>query len=216
MSENCGRRGPAAPACAPRETATAVVLAGGKSTRMGTPKCLLPFCGKPLVQHVCDQLKPRFREVLIAGGEQNQLAFLGLPVIPDEAPGQGPLMAIASVLAVSRHELNFVTACDMPWVNEILLSQLLRQSSGYDCVVPVTPAGHYEPLFAVYRKSALPAVRRALDNGERRVSAAYRHCAVLKVPLFPGQELQNINTMDHYNRLCAREPEMMVHKAQAV
>lgn len=183
------------------EPATAIVLAGGKSTRMGTDKSLLPVGGKPLIQHVCEQLKPHFDGLLIAGGEDTRFDFLDVRVVCDEVPGQGPLRGIASALAVSRHDLNFVMACDIPWVNNALLHHLLQEAQECDCVVPVTAEGHYEPLFAVYRKSALPAMRRALEAGQRRIVAAFPHCRVKTLPIPPMVKLANINTPDDYKEL---------------
>jgi molybdenum cofactor guanylyltransferase len=183
------------------EAATAIVLAGGKSKRMGVDKSLLPFRGKPLIQHVCDQVRPHFDEILIAGGENRQFGFLEAPVVPDEVPDQGPLRGIASALAASCHDLNFVIACDVPFVNCVLLRTLLQESHGYDCVVPVTVEGHYEPLFAIYRKSALPGMLHALEEGKRRVIAAFPHCRVKAVAFSGLDGIENINTMSDYNML---------------
>ncbi|HNR29743.1 MAG TPA: molybdenum cofactor guanylyltransferase [Candidatus Hydrogenedentes bacterium] len=180
------------------EPATVIVLAGGRSTRMGVDKRLLLLDGEPMIQHIHRQVAPHFDELLIAGGADGQLAFLNARVVPDEVPGQGPLQGIASALAVSRHDLNFVIACDIPLVNLALLGALLREANDCDCAVPVTPDGRCEPLFAVYRKSALPAMRRALQAGERRVVAAFQYCRVKTVPLASPDEIKNINTLDDY------------------
>lgn len=182
------------------EAATAIVLAGGKSTRMGVDKSLLPFLGKPLIQHVCEQMTPYFQELLIAEGDKKRLAFLNARMVADEVPGQGPLRAIASALAISRNDLNFVMACDIPWLNQRLLLNLLREAHGCDCVIPVTNEGHYEPLFAIYRKSALPGIRRALEDGERRVVAVFDYCRVRTVYVPSADAIANINTMDDYRK----------------
>ena len=183
------------------ETATAIVLAGGKSTRMGADKSLLPFMGKPLIEHVCMQLRPHFEEVIIAGGELRRLAFLNARIIPDQVPGQGPLRGIASALTASRHDLNFVIACDIPWVNIALLRKLLREAHDCDCVVPITSEGHHEPLFSVYRKSALPSMMRALDEGERRIISAFRYCLAKTVSISEEESIKNINTLSDYTML---------------
>ncbi len=189
------------------EAATAIVLAGGKSSRVGTDKSLLPFMGKPLIQHIYDQLYPHFDETIIAGGEKKCLSFLKARIISDEVSGEGPLRGIASALTASRHNLNFVIACDIPWVNVGLLRRLLRESHECDCVVPVTAEGYYEPLFAVYRKSALAAMRRALEEGKRRIVAAFPYCRVKTVLLSESETIKNINTMlDYYTATHSREP----------
>jgi len=181
--------------------ATAIVLAGGQSKRMGAEKSLLPFLGRPLIQHICEQLRPHFRETLIASNSAGKLAFLNLPVIPDEVPRQGPLRGITSALAASRHDFNFVIACDIPRVDYALLGLLFQEAQGCDCAVPLTREGHYEPLFAVYRKSALPAMRYALEIGERRVVAGLRRCRVRTIVVPDRRWLDNINTVGDYQRL---------------
>lgn len=157
--------------------------------------------GKPLIQHVIHQVLPYFKELLVAGGEEQQLAFLNARIVPDEISGQGPLRGIASALAASSHDLNFVLACDIPWVNIPLLQRLLAEAHNCDCVVPMTNEGNYEPLFSVYRKKALPGMHQALEAGERRIVAAYRYCQVKTVPISKSDEITNINTKEDYRRL---------------
>lgn len=183
------------------EAASVIVLAGGGSTRMGENKSLLLFQGKPLIQHVCAQVRPHFDELLISSDNARELAFLEAPVVSDEVPGQGPLRGIASALAISRHDLNFVVACDIPWVNSTLLRELLREAQGYDCVLPVTDDGHYEPLFAVYRKSVLPHIRKALEAGELRIVPALRDCRIKTVRITMPEAIDNINTPEDYRRI---------------
>jgi len=187
------------------EPATVIVLAGGRSTRMGLDKSLLSFMGKPLIQHICIQVAPHFDELLIAGGEERHLHFLNARIVPDEIPGQGPLRGIVSALAVSRHDLNFVIACDIPWVNSTLLRNLLQEANDCDWVIPITAEGHYEPLFAVYRRSALPGMRRALEDGERRVVAALPHCRVKTMCIPSSDGIKNMNTKDDYRELSVRQ-----------
>jgi len=193
-------------------TATAVVLAGGKSRRMGRDKSLLPIRGRsltqgpglhtvPLIEHVCAQLRTHFGQVLVAADEAARFAFLGVDLVEDRATGQGPLMGIASALDASAHDLNFVVACDIPVIDLPFVSTMLREAADADCVVPRTTEGHLEPLFAVYRKSALPAIRTALDAGCRRIVAAFEHCRVKYVALPESLRLTNVNTVADYERL---------------
>ena len=182
------------------EPVTGIVLAGGQSRRMGTDKSLLPFHGRPLIQHVCDQLRLLVSDILIAANSDGRFSFLSLPVITDEVPGQGPLRGIASALAASRHDLNFVIACDIPWVDHVLLKFLLQEAQGCDCVMPVTREGYYEPLFAVYRKNALPAMLSALESGQRRVTALFPYCRVRTIVVPDRKWLDNVNTRDDYQR----------------
>jgi molybdenum cofactor guanylyltransferase len=183
-----------------REDATAVLLAGGESRRMGRDKCLLPVAGRPMIEHVYRQLDPNFREVLISCARAGKYAFLGAREVPDETPGQGPLMGILSALSAAAHDLCAVVACDIPEVDVRLVRRMLRAAEGYDAVVPRSSEEHREPLFAVYRRSVLPAAREALAAGRRRVDAIYAKCRVRFLELDSGERLHNINTDDDYRR----------------
>ncbi|MHC4540011.1 MAG: NTP transferase domain-containing protein [Planctomycetota bacterium] len=181
-----------------REKAAAIILAGGSSRRMGTDKSLLPISGRPLVERIYRQLQDSFEQVLVSANDVNKFAFLGLEVVPDRIPGQGPLMGIASTLEASASELNFVLACDIPHVELRYVRKMLSEAaaSNADIVVPVTSEGQSEPLFAVYRKSALRAINKVLSSGGRRIADAFELCAVRTVEL--DTNLANLNTMAEY------------------
>lgn len=175
------------------QEASAVVLAGGASTRMRTDKGLLPVGDRPLVLHVVDQLRGRFREVLVSANDPAAYAFTGLPVVRDREPGQGPLMGIASALEASRSDTLFVVACDIPEVDLPLARRLLAEASQYDCVVPRLGPDLLEPLFAVYRRSALPAIREALAAGERKIRRVFPRLRVRTVDAGDEARLENLN-----------------------
>jgi len=196
----------------PAQRATAVVLAGGTSERMGRDKSLLPIrgqsmtaargvCTVPLIEHVCAQVRPYFGQILVAADDTERFAFLGVDLVQDQAPGLGPLMGIASALEVSAYDLNFVVACDIPAIDMPFVRRMLWEAVGVDAVVPKTERGHFEPLFAVYRRSALPAFHRSLAAGRRKVIAALEHCYVKHVALPESVELGNVNTLEDYECL---------------
>ncbi len=98
-----------------RERATAIILAGGKSSRMGgTDKSLLPVSGVPMIEYIAGQLEGHFDEILIGANDSEKYRFLNLPIVADFETGKGPLMGIYSCLAASASDINFVTACDIP------------------------------------------------------------------------------------------------------
>lgn len=185
-----------------REQATAIVLAGGRSRRMGTDKSMLSVGGKPMVQHIVEQLRPHFDELMVSANDVEKYAFLGIPVVPDLVPDQGPLRGIASALDKSGSELTFVVACDMPQVNIRLARHLLALAAGCDGAVPMTGESHYEPLFAVYRKSLVPAAVELLDSGERRVAALYSlfNFKYLRANRTQTASLRNLNLVEDYER----------------
>jgi len=180
--------------------ATVIIMAGGGSSRMGTDKSLLPIKGQSMIEAICKQLRGSFDEILISANEVDKFAFLGFEVIPDKVPEQGPLMGIASALEASANELNFVVACDIPKINLACVNRMLTEAleSQADIVVPTTGEEKYEPLFAIYRKSALEAINKALSSGKRKITEVFTLCRVKHIELDNTDWLVNLNTMADY------------------
>jgi molybdopterin-guanine dinucleotide biosynthesis protein A len=187
-----------------RPPASAIVLAGGESRRMGRDKALLDFDGRPLVARVIERLEALFDDIVIGAGQPGDYAFLGRPIAADAEPGQGPLMGIASSLERIASDLALVTACDIPYPDLGLAAGLLDQAEGYDWVLPRTAAGRYEPLFAVYRRTVAPAARALLAAGERSILGLLDKVRVRIVPLPEGWDMGNVNTLDDYLALRRR------------
>ncbi|MBN1675848.1 MAG: NTP transferase domain-containing protein [Kiritimatiellae bacterium] len=188
-----------------REDASAIVLAGGDSRRMRQDKSMLPVCGRPMIQYVCEQLRGQFPRILISANDPAKYAFLGLPVVPDGAPGQGPLMGIASALHASGHELNLVLGCDMPDLDIPFARQMLAEAAGFDAVVPRTGNDLLEPLFAVYRKELAGKMTELLHAGIRKVRAVFEHCRVKYLDAPNPDRLANLNTEADYQTYVARD-----------
>jgi len=180
-----------------QEKATAIILAGGGSGRMDADKSMLPIKGKPMVEHICEQLCDSFEQTLVSANEADKLAFLGFEVIRDKIPGQGPLMGIASALEASANELNFVTACDIPHIDLTYVRRMLAEAEGADIVIPTTGDKRYEPLFAVYRKSALKAINEVLSSGGRKISDVFARCRVKYIEM-EARGFTNLNTITEY------------------
>ena len=179
------------------EKATAIIMAGGDSSRMGADKSMLPIKGRPLIEHICEQLRGTFGQILISTNEVEKLAFLGFEIIPDKTPGQGPLMGIASALEGSANELNFVVSCDIPHIELWFVRRMLSEAKAVDVVIPTTGDEKYEPLFAVYCKSALEAINEVLDAGRRKISDVFARCNVKYIEL-EAERFVNLNTMAEY------------------
>ncbi|MFQ6035297.1 MAG: molybdenum cofactor guanylyltransferase [Sedimentisphaerales bacterium] len=195
-----------------QEEATAIIMAGGDSLRMGNDKSLLPIKGQgprgagtlPMIKHICEQLHGTFSQILISANEAEKFAFLGFEVIPDRIPGQGPLMGIASTLQASANELNFVVACDIPHIDLACVRRMLAKAKAVDLVIPTTGDGKYEPLFAVYRKSALAAINEVLSSGGRKISDVFSRCRVKYIDLGDAEWLINLNTIAEYEEFCKK------------
>jgi len=169
-------------------------MAGGESRRMGTDKSMLPNKRRPMIETIAEQLRGSFSQILISANEVERYAFLNLPIVGDRIPGQGPLMGIASALEASDNELNFVAACDIPYIDLHYVRRMLMEADGVDAVVPTTGDEKYEPLFAVYRKSALGAINAVLSSGGRKVSDIFGRCRVKYIKL-EARQFANLNTM---------------------
>jgi len=180
-----------------QEKATAIIMAGGDSGRMGADKSMLAIKGRPIVETISEQLRSTFGQILVSANEVDKLAFLGFEVIPDKMPGQGPLMGIASALEASANEVNFVIACDIPHIDLTYVRRMLAEAEGADIVIPTTGDERYEPLFAVYRKSALKAINEVLSSGGRKISDVFARCRVKYIEM-EARGFINLNTIAEY------------------
>jgi molybdopterin-guanine dinucleotide biosynthesis protein A len=150
-----------------------IVQAGGKSSRMGQDKALMPFLGQPLVQRVLQRVRPLADEVLLITHRSEDYSFLNIPLLADEIPGRGALGGLYTALLRASQPLVLVAACDMPFINPDLLAlqRDLLLSGSYDAVIPRTGSG-IEPFHAVYRRAAcLPAVEAALQADKWRMDS---------------------------------------------
>ena len=157
-----------------------------------------------MIQHVFTQLKPHFDPILVSANDSARFDFLEAVIVPDKIANQGPLMGIVSCLEVSPCDFNFVVACDIPIIDIAFVQWMLHCAMNYDCLVPVNDGEHIEPLFAVYRKSALDALGQALAAGQRRIRDALARCNTQYVELPKTAMLRNINTARDYEGLLAR------------
>ncbi len=151
----------------------ALILAGGKSSRFGSDKSLLTLNGQALMETQVAKCRSLCGEVLILCGEKEKFHMDGVREVPDVVAGQGPLGGIMAGMLASEAEFFFVLACDMPLFEPALAAKLLDKcAEGYDACIP-RDAERLEPLCAVYRRSALPHIRRMLETGERRVRGLF-------------------------------------------
>ena len=154
-------------------TKTAIILAGGKSSRMGEDKALLPFGDRPIVERMLEELRPHFDDLILVTNHPERFWHLsGVRLVSDVHPGEGALGGIFSGLlaSVGRHHL--IVSCDLPFLNHLLLDYLWSLRNWGDVVVPLTHEG-LSPMLAVYDRHALPAIRRALDAGVTDPIALY-------------------------------------------
>jgi molybdenum cofactor guanylyltransferase len=134
-----------------RPNLTGIILAGGKSSRMGSEKGLVDFRGKPLIQYGIDLLSRFAGRILISTSNPDYRSF-GFELVPDGMSGQGPAAGIAAALKVSRTPWNMVIACDLPFLEPELMDALLENAGSYQAVIPVHD-GVMEPLAGIYHRN---------------------------------------------------------------
>lgn len=152
--------------------ATGVILAGGKSVRMGTDKAFLKIGAQGMIEHIAGELTKVFQEVLISGGDPITGRRLGLRVVADLVESNSPLSGIHAALHEALYDQCLVVACDMPFVSANMADFLIKRVEGYDVAVP--RHGEYlQPLFAAYCRSCLPAIEKYLSAGRRKTAGFY-------------------------------------------
>jgi molybdopterin-guanine dinucleotide biosynthesis protein A len=166
---------------------TGVVLAGGKSTRMGQDKALLEVDGKPLLLHAIEKLKPHVRELLVIG-EPRQYGHIWPDVMPDEIPGLGPLGGIVTALGAARHDRLLVLAVDVPGVNAKLLERLTREMpENADALVP-RHEGKLEPLVAAYHRRCAGAFMDHITRSRLSMHGALADVCAAFLDINPGED----------------------------
>lgn len=180
-----------------RPRVSVVIQAGGESRRMGQSKARVPFMGSPLICRLVRRLRCAADEIIITTNEADKLGFLKeefpdleIKLVPDAFDFRGALPGLYTAIQSARNPYVAVVACDMVLASASLVvaESLEMAKSGADVVVPVNNHG-FEPFHALYRRSGcLPAVRRALDRGERRAQSFFDDPEV-KVLEFPQERV---------------------------
>ncbi len=185
--------------CAGRP-ASLIILAGGKSARMGADKAGLPLPGGTLIGHVLGQVEDMFDEILISVSRGQAVDAPGCRTVEDAAPGQGPMAGILAGLKAAKNDLCAVLACDIPDVDTGFLRDLVGMARDFDIVVPVSPEGLCEPLFAVYRRSIIPEIETLIRARDLSILTLFERCRTRKVVLKDSGWLRNLNTPEDYRQ----------------
>lgn len=157
-------------------TFSAVILAGGKSSRMGRDKAFLQIGGRTLLDRQRDTLVAAgAEEILISGRPRVDYSAFNCRVLTDEFPGAGPLAGVHSALKHCRLPLLLVLAVDLPAMSPEFLGRLLRTASPARGVVPRLD-GRIEPLVAVYPRAALPLVEHLISQRDYAVHSFAAAC----------------------------------------
>jgi molybdopterin-guanine dinucleotide biosynthesis protein A len=153
-----------------------VVLAGGKSSRMGRDKAWLTFFGQPLFRRVADVLATVTGEVLVSGRDPAPFG-LTCPWLPDETPELGPAGGVLTILAATGRPC-LVVSCDLPFLDADTLHRLVaawrvRPAAALMTTYRIIETGFVESLVAIYDPAGTAVLRDCLARGQRRLSAIF-------------------------------------------
>lgn len=171
-----------------------IILAGGRSSRMGTDKAALPW-GESDVLHtqlavlatVCDEL-------IVVSNKPRSICLSGVQMVSDRFIGCGPLGGFEAGLAAARPEVCVVVGCDMPFIDAGSMRYIAQAAAGFDAAVPFTN-GRYQPLYACYQRSCLPLLRSQLQAGHYQLTE-----------LLAGLRIRSVSTEE----LAQYSPELLM------
>jgi len=187
---------------------TGIIMAGGKSSRMGTNKALLKIDGKTVIERIADELQKCVDEIIVVTNHFDDYRFLGYPMVEDIYKEMGPMGGIHAGLLASTTEKNLVVACDMPFISADLGRFLLTQLDNYQVVVPEIE-DQFHPLFAGYKKELAPIIEEALKENQLRIRYFFKQLKTKTIYLeditkenitFNHENVYNMNYPDDYEQ----------------
>lgn len=195
------------------EPITIAVLAGGRSSRMGTDKSFVPLLGKTMIEHVIERVQPLGAEVILITNRLDDYASLGLPMYTDVIPDKGSLGGLYSAVTYSPTEYTLCVACDMPFLNPALLRHMVDFRTGFDVIVPRIN-GFPEAMHALYSKACLDPMREKMDQDRLKVIGFYGKVRVRFIEeaavraIDPGlRSFINVNTPEELAAIQRDHPE---------
>lgn len=195
-----------------KEFGSAVILAGGSSSRMGFDKQMLKMNDKRIFYHLVELLRTRFEEILVASRTPELYDTGAVRVIQDIYRDMGPLGGIHSALVNAKSRAVFTIACDMPFLEIPYVDYMISLLAGQDYDACVTcRQGHIEPFHAFYCRSALPVLEDDLSKGKGSIYYFTRKINTLVIPekiaasFLPGwRAFTNLNTRAEYEEFRRR------------
>jgi molybdenum cofactor guanylyltransferase len=174
---------------------TGVILAGGKSKRMGTNKALLKINDTTIIERSSALLKILFSRVIIITNTPDEYSFLNLEMYGDIYLGRGPLAGIHSALFNSSTEKNFILSCDIPFIS----ADVIKYISDYKTKHPVTVVyadGFIQQLAGIYSRSVLPEAENIL----KETAGKNQKCKVLSLLDKTGAEILKAENIPSYKK----------------
>lgn len=181
---------------------TGIILAGGKSSRMGTDKALFLLNGSTFLDHIIRALKPLVDDILIVSNDERHSKF-NLKRVRDTINDSGPISGLHAGLTNSATENNLVLSCDIPLIETSMLELLLQNNEDDIDVIQLAETDRVHPLIALYKKRSAEHIGLALFTGERKLSKALDGLNIKTLLVSDGRAatLANINTPMDFEKI---------------
>ncbi|TYA78502.1 molybdenum cofactor guanylyltransferase [Seonamhaeicola marinus] len=175
---------------------TGIILAGGKSSRMGTDKGFVKFNNLNFVEYSLNALRPLVTDILIVSDNKDYDAF-GYKRIEDDIKDAGPVAGIYTGLKASKTEYNLILSCDIPLIKTEVLKRLIDGIDASTDVIQIESNGKTMPLIALYKKQCTHVFLEALQNDERRLRRVLNTCKTKNIILNSDHSAtMNVNTKE--------------------
>jgi len=160
---------------------TGIILSGGENSRMGANKAFLTRDGERLIDRTVKIFKDLFREVILVTNDPLEYLDLDVQIVTDIYKRKKALGGIYTGLFYTFCDHAFVTACDMPFLNQHFIAYMMEKIHDYDIIVPQTADG-FQPLHAIYSRRCLPAIKNLLLQDKLKVTGFYKGLKSLCIP----------------------------------
>jgi molybdopterin-guanine dinucleotide biosynthesis protein A len=187
---------------------TGVILAGGKSSRMGVNKSFLKLGSQTIIERIVDLMKSIFSEVIIITNNPDEYKFLNLPLYEDIYKWKGPLAGIHSALTHSQTDIIFVLSCDVPLMSKEMIEHIIEYKTDKS-IVFCEAAGYHQPLVGIYSKKILCEIEEFISDNEISDKSFHQFLKIADAEIIHPEKLSfykdeiffNVNRPEDYEQL---------------
>lgn len=173
---------------------TGVILAGGRSSRMGEDKGLIEVNGKPLFEHIAERLRPQAGEILISCNRNTEQYGVNFRTVTDiKQDFSGPLAGMLAALSVSKTEWVLFVPCDVPAFPVNLAEAFLANADGQQAVYACDPKREH-PTLCLLNRNLIPTLKAYLENGDRKLMIFFHKIGARPVLFNESTAFSNLNT----------------------
>lgn len=187
---------------------TGVILAGGKSSRMGVNKSFLKLSNQTIIERIVELMKSIFTDVIVITNTPDEYRFLNLPLYEDIYKWKGPLAGIHSALTHSKTEKIFVLSCDVPLMTKEMIEYIVEYKTDKP-VVYCEAGGYHQPLVAIYSKIILGEIEKIISNNETNDKSFHKFLKSVnseiiypeKLSFYKDELFFNLNNPEDYEKI---------------